>query len=399
MRRFTFAMLVLFAGASVAWAGPNAEFDRALDLSTQTAEALQSYDLAATLQVKTLVAGQEDPIEMEVHLLGAARWPDRMLSSQDSEMFRVNVGVGADQSWFHLGQMQATYVGPARQLSRVLDRAAQVSLEEEDLFNFYSGIGSFLLNRNLQVEPGTGTETLTVDGRQIKCQVFNAPADPNVDPAGGMEGDKTFWFDPASGLVIQASIRSQMQQQGMQMDQQLTFRLDRFELNGKVPEERFQYQPGPDERVVSSLDRVMNPDSLVGEPAADITFTDFEGKSVQLADYRGKVVFLDFWATWCGPCKMEMPHIQALHEELAASGQVVFLGASSEAAETIQGFLAKNGYSFPIVMVKQEDAQKKYKVSSIPAGFVIDREGVIRAHLIGAQSEEQLRKALAKAGI
>jgi thiol-disulfide isomerase/thioredoxin len=111
------------------------------------------------------------------------------------------------------------------------------------------------------------------------------------------------------------------------------------------------------------------------------------------------VVFLDFWATWCGPCRMEMPHIQALHDEMKDSGEVVFIGASNEDQKTIETWLQKNPYTFKMVMVKPEDAQTKYKVTSIPAGFVIDREGMIRAHMIGAQSEMQLRTALGKAGI
>ncbi len=78
---------------------------------------------------------------------------------------------------------------------------------------------------------------------------------------------------------------------------------------------------------------------------------------------------------------------------------MVFIGASNEPQATIQGWLEKNPYTFKIVMVKPEDAQGKFKVTSIPAGFVIDRQGTIRAHMIGAQSEDQLRAALGKAGI
>ena len=237
--------------------------------------------------------------------------------------------------------------------------------------------------------------------KEIPCQVFRSPAVEASDNGGSgpREGEKTIWFDPESGLVLKSHLKSHLEQQGMKIEQTMTFKLDSFSLNQPVAEELFQYKPTTETRVVASLDGVLNPDAMTGEIAADVTFTDFEGNQVQLSDYRGKVVFLDFWATWCGPCRMEMPHLQKLHEELGPSGDVVFLGASSEPKVTIKAFLAKNPYNFKIVMVKQEDAQKKFKVSNIPAGFVIDREGVIRAHLIGAQNESQLRKALARAGI
>lgn len=406
MRRSSLALLSLFLGAAgaVAVSGPagaagNPEFQRALEITTRMADSLQSYDLEGTLVISSNLPGQPEPMEIEVALKGASRWPDRLVSSQDSPLFRVNVGVNADQSWFHLGQNNTTYMGPARDLFRNRNAAMGASLEEEDLFNFYAGIGSFLLNESLEVDAATGAETLTVDGREVPCQVFQAPAGEGAGSGNPLDGDKTFWFDPETGLVMQARIVSTRVAQGMEMQQELIFRIDRFTLNGEVAESVFQYAPAAGETVVGSLDRVLNPDSMVGETAVDVTFTDLEGNPVKLSDYRGKVIFLDFWATWCGPCRMEMPHIQKLYEEMGGSGEVVFLGASSESPDVIRPFLEKNEYTFPIVTVTQEDAQKKYKVTSIPAGFVIDREGVIRAHMIGAQSEEQLRKALAKAGI
>ena len=345
--------------------------------------------------------GQPESMKLDVSLQGAARWPDRLFSSQESKLFNLNLGSGPDQSWFYLGQAGTCYVGKPLKLTRELEGITELELEESKIFNFYAGIGGFLLNGELIVEAETGTETLTVGEKEIPCQVFRSPAVEASDNGGSGpgEGEKTIWFDPESGLVLKSHLKSNLEQQGMKIEQTMTFKLDSFSLNKPVAEELFQYKPATETRVVTSLDGVLNPDAMTGEIAADVTFTDFEGNQVQLSDYRGKVVFLDFWATWCGPCRMEMPHLQKLHEELGPSGDVVFLGASSEPKVTIKAFLAKNPYNFKIVMVKQEDAQKKFKVSSIPAGFVIDREGVIRAHLIGAQTEAQLRKALARAGI
>lgn len=389
-----------FGAGTAAAEGGNPEYERAVETTRRMAEDLQTYDVRGTLEIESRVEGKPEPMKLEVALKGAARWPDRLLSSQDSPAFSLNLGLGADQSWFYLGQAGAAYMGGALELRRSLDGAAQMELEEEKIFNFYAGIASFLLSGGVSVEPETGSETLTVGDRQIPCQVFHSIPGPAADPAGGpQDGEQTYWFDPESGLVLQAVMRSHAVQQGKKVEQTLRFRVSHFELNKPVAEELFNYKPAAGVRVVPSLDRVLNPESMAGEQAADVTFTDLDGNEVRLADYRGKVVFLDFWATWCGPCRMEMPHIQKLHEELGTDGEVVFIGASSEPKPTITQFLAKNAYTFKIVMVKQEDAQKKFNVSSIPAGFVIDREGVIRAHLIGAQTEQQLRKALSRAGL
>lgn len=398
MRRALILSSLILTGATfgTAWsqtAATNADYVKALETTRKAAEALQSYDLEGSLIIENRTGEQGEARALEVALRGAARWPDRLLSSQESPVFNLNMGVGASQSWFYLGQAGTCYLGGGVELSRQLDAAEEMELEESQVFNFYSGIGTFMLNGRLDVLPETGSEVLVVDGREIPCQIFRA------GPGEGSDGQKTFWFDPASGLVLKADLTSTMDQQGSRVEQTMTFQLNRFQLNQPVAEELFGYTPVAGTRIVSTLDRVLNPDSMTGETAADVTFTDFEGKSVQLSDFRGKVVFLDFWATWCGPCRMEMPHIQKLYEEMGASGDVVFLGASSEPQATIEGFLAKNPYGFKMVMVKQEDAQKKYNVTSIPAGFVIDREGVIRAHMIGAQTEAQLRTALARAGV
>ncbi len=110
------------------------------------------------------------------------------------------------------------------------------------------------------------------------------------------------------------------------------------------------------------------------------------------------MLFLDVWATWCPPFRKEMPHIQTLYEELAGD-DVAFLAVSSEAPTTIRQYLAKMPYTFPIATVSERDAALALKATSIPTGLVIDRDGVVRAHLVGGQTEAQLRAALARAGI
>lgn len=406
MRRALLLSALIFSGAVFNPAltqaeGENPEYTKALEITRNLTGELQSYELQGSLVMENKVEGQPEPMKLDVALKGAARWPDRLSSSQESMLFNLNLGLGPDQSWFYLGQAGACYLGKPLKLSRDLMGINQMELEESKIFNFFAGIGPFLLNEEVAVLPETGTETIVVQGKEISCQVFRSPDSGagTGDQQSKPEGEQTFWFDPESGLVLQVNQKSLMMQQGMKIEQTMTFKVDSFSLNQPVSDDLFQYTPVAETRVVSSLDMIMNPDALTGETAAELTFTDFAGNSVQLSDYRGKVVFLDFWATWCGPCRMEMPHIQKLHEELGAAGDVVFLGASSEPKATIEAFLGKNPYSFKILMVKQEDAQKKFKVTNIPAGFVIDRQGVIRAHLIGAQTEDQLRQALAKAGI
>jgi hypothetical protein len=271
MRRVLILSTLILAGVAcnTAWSqveAVNPEYVQALETTRNAAEALQSYELEGSLIIENRTSGEAEVKQLEVSLRGAARWPDRLLSSQISPVFNLNLGVGADQSWFYLGQAGTCYLGKTLALSRRLDGAEQMELEESQVFNFYSGIGTFMLNGELSVLPETGSEILVVGDKDIPCQVFRTAAGNGGQ--GAADGEKTFWFDPASGLVLQANLKSRMVQQGTQIDQVMTFKLDRFQLNQPVAEEVFSFTPSADTRIVPSLDRVLNPDSMTGETAA-----------------------------------------------------------------------------------------------------------------------------------
>ncbi len=380
-----------------AWAGENPDFQKAKEKAAQVAESLQSYQITAQLTMEQKPAGAPQGMKFEATQKAAARMPDRLLVSIESPMFQQSWGTGAATSWFFFSQQQVAYLGDPVSLTRKLDQEQAAGLDPNQIYNFYAGVGEYLLSSDVVVDPETGSEQVTVNGKEISCLTFKFQVleEDGVTP----KGNGSYLFDPQSGLVLQATVTTVSNQNGMEMEGTMSSTITSFALNGEVAEDQFSYTPPNGVKVVDSFDKLLNPDSMVGEMAPDISFTTFDGQTVNLRDYRGKVVFLDFWATWCGPCRMEMPHIQALHDEMKDTGEVVFIGASNEDQKTIENWLQKNPYTFKMVMVKPEDAQGKYNVTSIPAGFVIDREGMIKAHMIGAQSELQLRTALGKAGI
>ena len=128
-----------------------------------------------------------------------------------------------------------------------------------------------------------------------------------------------------------------------------------------------------------------------GPVAADFALKDIEGNEIKLSDYKGKVVILDFWATWCPPCVKEIPHFNELYKEYGEKGLVV-LGVSLDrgGAQTVVDFKKnKLPISYPIVMGNRETGgvYQNYlpaeERGGIPFTFVIDREGVIRQHFVG----------------
>ncbi len=117
---------------------------------------------------------------------------------------------------------------------------------------------------------------------------------------------------------------------------------------------------------------------LPGKTAPAFTLTDVDGKTVSLADYKGKVVMVDFWATWCGPCKLELPHLVDLQKQYADKDFVILgLSMDDDKPEMVKQFAEENGLPYTIVM-GDEGTQGRYGVTGYPTAFLIDKGGVIR---------------------
>lgn len=129
-----------------------------------------------------------------------------------------------------------------------------------------------------------------------------------------------------------------------------------------------------------------------GEKAPDFSLTTLDGKKVQLSDYRGKVVVLDFWATWCAPCVESIPHLNALQKTYAAKGLVV-LGVSVDKAPdaSVRAFARKQRIRYPVLLDPAFRAGELYGASSIPLVYIIGKDGAVRAIHIGYSSENARR--------
>jgi peroxiredoxin len=123
----------------------------------------------------------------------------------------------------------------------------------------------------------------------------------------------------------------------------------------------------------------------VGMAAPDFTLPDMAGKNQQLSDYRGKVIFLNFWATWCKPCKEEMPSMQVLWDNLKKE-DFVMLAISMDRVTTtkeISPFVESLKLTFPILTDSWGQTDKRYKLMGVPETYIIDQNGVLREKVIG----------------
>jgi peroxiredoxin len=131
--------------------------------------------------------------------------------------------------------------------------------------------------------------------------------------------------------------------------------------------------------------------------APDFVLEDVHGKPVRLSNYRGKIVFINVWTTWCEPCRLEMPSMEVLHQRLRGD-DFVMLGVSADAdGKAVVGpFVRELGLTFPILLDPDGQVARRYRVTGYPETFIVDRNGSVVAHEIGPRdwTDKRIERAL-----
>jgi peroxiredoxin/outer membrane lipoprotein-sorting protein len=239
---------------------------------------------------------------------------------------------------------------------------------------------------------------LDANGKDVPCVVLELP------PAsgGGLESMTiTRWMDEKLHVLRREERRGRQAVPGGFVDIEITTVFDSLKVDEALDPALFVFQAPTTAREVERLRRPsqgVTQSPWIGKPAPDFTLSDLKGIPWTLSSLKGRVVLLDFWATWCGPCKIELPHIQALYEEHRDDGLVV-LGISNEPEAKVRRFLESSRYTFPSLVDDEAEVAQQYGITSIPTIMIVDRQGNVVEHFIGAQPKESLQKALAALGI
>jgi thiol-disulfide isomerase/thioredoxin len=150
----------------------------------------------------------------------------------------------------------------------------------------------------------------------------------------------------------------------------------------KSDEKNDQQQPPPDTGGLFEELMIVPVEGKVKAKEISVAALD-SGKTVNLSDMEGKVVFLNFWATWCGPCRMEVQDIEQLHQTLSDEEFAVMAVDIQEKADRVKGFMQTENLTFPVYLDSDGSAALEYRVSGIPTTFIIDPEGYIVGTAVG----------------
>jgi peroxiredoxin len=162
-----------------------------------------------------------------------------------------------------------------------------------------------------------------------------------------------------------------------------------------------------DDRPASSTTPVADPDTgplddrapIIGQPAPDFELRALDGNVVKVSDLRGNVVWINFWASWCRPCRQELPDIQALYDEKRHGGLVVLAVNYEDSADVAREYASDLGMTMPVLLDSGGDVYDQYRLQGLPDSFFIDREGNLATLHFGFLNEDKMRQRLEAAGL
>lgn len=137
----------------------------------------------------------------------------------------------------------------------------------------------------------------------------------------------------------------------------------------------------------------------VNQMAPDFSLKTLDGKEAKLSDYRGQKVILNFWATWCPPCKAEIPHMEKYYKNHAKKDHVEILAVnltkSDKDENYIKDFIKSYDMTYPVLLDAEGEQQKQYEIVTIPTTFIIDTKGVIQKKIVGPMDQNMMIKTIA----
>lgn len=252
----------------------------------------------------------------------------------------------------------------------------------------------------------TGEEALEIGGEKHDCWVIETKVGEMTLPSADKSIPKmngaisTTWLDKKLGVTLRSDLAMTMTIGGKNIEMHQKMVAKSVKVNAPLDEAMFTFTPPPGSTEVKELKMFnVNPGKpeLAGKPAPAFEVQSLDGKSYSLASFKGNPVLLDFWATWCGPCRRSMPALEKIAQENAKTDLVILGVDSGEERQMLEKFLKKTPLAYPAVLSGDSGILNAYQVTAYPTFILIGRDGTIVANEIGQMDEDRLRELVAKA--
>jgi thiol-disulfide isomerase/thioredoxin len=366
-----------------------------LKASADGLRGFKSYEIDQQVVIE-MKGGMQNHMELPVKL--AVSNPGKLRIESNGQLGSTLIVSDGENTWM--------YIGPLKQYTKI----PAVSSPDALIKSVNPGIGE-MLDGLKSKDPYlsakiTGEEAVNVGGDKFDCFVVEAALDTiNMPGSYSMsDGAMKMWIDKKTKLLLKqtttATIEGGALAKPTQMIQSTTMLA--VKLNTPVADSFFLFTPPEGSRLVEEFKApvpVKATANLTGKPAVDFKLKAMDGAEYGLGDLRGKVVLLDFWATWCGPCRKELPMLEKIHQEFHDKGLVLLGMNAGEDNDTVGKFLLKTKLSYPILLTADSEIEQGYSVTAYPTVVLIDREGKIVLYHVGTGSEADLRSNLAKLGV
>lgn len=383
------ALLGLFATAGLSFVQQPISGEKLLAKAGEAYRNLKSYHFEGVMIYEAETEAMQDRIKVETPIVMAAVRPGKIRDELKRGMLTVSDG-------------QATWVY-STQLNQYTKRKA-ATLAGDGTGALETGFMSkyWRITEGLKQAKVLREEVLEVAGKAVECFVVEASYEPMAESSNFEALPKLFWIDKKRHIVLKdiSSVVIKSPQPGAARHLKQTTKFSIARINEPVADDLFTFNVPEGAKEVDELSLPgMRKATTNQSEAADFTLKDLDGKEISLKSLRGKIVLLDFWASWCAPCREELSKVEKLHRELKDKGLVVLGINVGESAETAREFVKKQGLTFTTLLDPYKEVTNRYRAMAIPLTVVIDRDGKISSYNIGLQSESGLRDTLRKAGI
>jgi thiol-disulfide isomerase/thioredoxin len=243
-------------------------------------------------------------------------------------------------------------------------------------------------------------------GSDHVCVVLRAPLKHWSRPSTGgrfsklLEGTTQVVLDIETGLAISSSTAQLIDNGRRSYQSDTVCTLDRMKSGEPADATLFRLPAEMHEvKELSKWNVAKIKKQLLGQPAPGLAVIDLKGKPLTLSDFKGKTVLLDFWTTWCGPCRADGPALEKLFQKYGDKDLMIVGISVSEERDIVEKFLKEHPHSYPIALTTENEMPLPYQVGAFPTYIVINRDGTVAAAVEGDKGFGDLRKLLKKAGL